>query len=169
MDQSEENKTEIKDRIINFLNDNKVKIYIFIFILATVLVSFIFIKTNNEKKNVLVAEKYLKAGINLVSNKNDIAKSLYEEIISSKNEFYAILALNTIIEKDLIIDQKKILEYFTVLERSVSTKETIDLIKLKKALYLIKILDIETGNKLLKSLIDDNSNLKSIAKELIEE
>ena len=50
MDQSEENKTEIKDRIINFLNDNKVKIYIFIFILATVLVSFIFIKTNNEKK-----------------------------------------------------------------------------------------------------------------------
>ena len=169
MDQSEENKTEIKDRIINFLNDNKVKIYIFIFILATVLGSFIFIKTNNEKKNVLVAEKYLKAGINLVSNKNDIAKSLYEEIISSKNEFYAILALNTIIEKDLIIDQKKILEYFTVLERSVSTKETIDLIKLKKALYLIKILDIETGNKLLKSLIDDNSNLKSIAKELIEE
>lgn len=169
MDQSKENKTEIKERIINFLNDNKVKIYIFIFILATVLGSFIFIKTNNEKKNVLVAEKYLKAGINLVSNKNDIAKSLYEEIISSKNEFYAILALNTIIEKDLIIDQKKILEYFTVLERSVSTKETIDLIKLKKALYLIKILDIETGNKLLKSLIDDNSNLKSIAKELIEE
>ena len=169
MDQSKENKTEIKDRIINFLNDNKVKIYIFIFILATVLGSFIFIKTNNEKKNVLVAEKYLKAGINLVSNKNDIAKSLYEEIISSKNEFYAILALNTIIEKDLVIDQKKILEYFVVLERSVATKETIDLIKLKKALYLIKILDIETGNELLKSLIDDNSNLKSIAKELIEE
>ena len=169
MDQSEENKTEIKDRIINFLNDNKVKIYIFIFILATVLVSFIFIKTNNEKKNVLVAEKYVKAGINLSSNKNDIAKSLYEEIILSKNEFYAILALNTIIEKDLVIDQKKILEYFVVLERSVATKETIDLIKLKKALYLIKILDIETGNELLKSLIDDNSNLKSIAKELIEE
>ena len=169
MDQSEENKTEIKDRIINFLNDNKVKIYIFIFILATVLGSFIFIKTNNEKKNVLVAEKYVKAGINLASNKNDIAKSLYEEIILSKNEFYAILALNTIIDKDLVIDQKKILEYFVVLERSVSTKESIDLIKLKKALYLIKILDIETGNELLKSLIDDNSNLKSIAKELIEE
>ena len=169
MDQSEENKTEIKDRIINFLNDNKVKIYIFIFILATVLGSFIFIKTNNEKKNVLVAEKYVKAGINLASNKNDIAKSLYEEIILSKNEFYAMLALNTIIEKDLVIDQKKILEYFVVLERSVATKETIDLIKLKKALYLIKILDIETGNELLKSLIDDNSNLKSIAKELIEE
>ena len=169
MDQSEENKTEIKDRIINFLNDNKVKIYIFIFILATVLGSFIFIKTNNEKKNVLVAEKYVKAGINLASNKNDIAKSLYEEIILSKNKFYAILALNTIIDKDLVIDQKKILEYFVVLERSVSTKESIDLIKLKKALYLIKILDIETGNELLKSLIDDNSNLKSIAKELIEE
>ena len=169
MDQSKENKTEIKERIINFLNDNKVKIYIFIFILATVLGSFIFIKTNNEKKNVLVAEKYVKAGINLASNKNDIAKSLYEEIILSKNEFYAILALNTIIEKDLVIDQKKILEYFVVLERSVATKETIDLIKLKKALYLIKILDIETGNELLKSLIDDNSNLKSIAKELIEE
>ena len=54
MDQSVENKTEIKDKIINFFSANKVKIFIFGFILVTALTSFIFFKLNNEKKNIEV-------------------------------------------------------------------------------------------------------------------
>ena len=50
MDKSVENKTEIKDKIINFFSANKVKIFIFGFILVTALTSFIFFKLNNEKK-----------------------------------------------------------------------------------------------------------------------
>ena len=43
MDKSVENKTEIKDKIINFFSANKVKIFIFGFILVTALTSFIFL------------------------------------------------------------------------------------------------------------------------------
>ena len=94
-------------------------------------------------------------------------KKIYEEIILSKNNFYSILALNSIIENDLISNKNKILEYFNLLEKNVPSKDQEDLLSFKKALFLIKEMDVKEGNKLLKRLIEDNSNLQNIAKELI--
>ena len=170
MDKTEENKLEIKDKIINFFNNNKSKIYIFILILVTSLVLFSFLKLNNEKKNIIAAEKYIEAGIYLGSdNKKDAAIKIYEEIILSGNKFYSILALNTVIEKNLILDKNKILEYFEILEESISTKNQKDLIFLKKGIYLIKNSDIQSGNKILNKLIEENSSLKVLAQELVQE
>ena len=39
-------------------------------------------------------------------------KILFEEIILSKNKFYSILALNTILEKKLEKDKNKIIKIF---------------------------------------------------------
>ena len=75
-------------------------------------------------------------------------KKYYEEIILSKNKFYSLLALNTILEKNLINDKKKIIKYFLKLEKFNFSKEAnIDLIHFKKALYLIKIKEIKAGKK----------------------
>lgn len=170
MDKSEENKIEIKDKIIYFFNNNKAKIYIFIIILVTSLVLFSFLKVNNEKKNTIAAEKYIEAGIYLGSNKKkDDATKIYEEIILSGNKFYSILALNTVIEKNLILDKNKILEYFEILEESISSKNQKDLVFLKKGIYLIKNSDIKRGNEILKKLIEENSSLKVLAQELVQE
>ena len=95
-----------------------------------------------------------------------------EEIVLSENKFYSILALNNIIEKTLIEDKNKILNYFKILENAnlgKNKKETYDLIVLKKALYLQKISDIKSADELLKILIEKNSNFKDIAKELLSE
>ena len=92
---------------------------------------------------------------------------MYKEIIISKNKFYSILALNTILEKDLEQDKVKILEYFETIEELNNSTEQLDLINFKKALYLIKISMIDEGNILLRDLIDNNSNLKILAKEII--
>ena len=116
----------------------------------------------------MIGEKYIKAGLYLSSNKKENAKEIYEEIILSKNKFYSILALNTIIEKDLITNKEKILKYFNIIEKSTSTKDQKDLIALKKAIYLIKELEIKEGNDLLNKLISDNSILKPIAEELVK-
>ena len=86
----------------------------------------------------------------------------------TKNKFYSILALNTIIEKNLISNKEEILKYFEILEKSNATQEQKNLIKFKKALYLIKELDTKNGNNLLKDLIDNNSSLKSLAEEIIK-
>ena len=95
------------------------------------------------------------------------SKRLYEEIILSKNKFYSILALNGIIENNLENNQDTILEYFASIENLNHVQENLDLLKFKKALFLLKNLQNKKGNELLQDLIDNNSNLKSLASEII--
>ncbi len=168
MDQNLESKLTFKDKFFNFYNLNKLKIFIFIFILTLIIIFKIFLMYNNERKNTIISEKYIQAGIYLASKKNEQAKFLYDEIILSKNNFYSILSLNTIIEKKLITDRKKILNYFEILEKISPSKENKDLIIFKKALYLIKASDEKKGNNLLRALVEDNSTLKPIAQELLK-
>ena len=167
MDQSVENNKEFKDKIWNFYNSNKFKIFITILILILAIITFFFTKYINEKKNIIISEKYIEAGLYLASSDMSKAKAIYEEIILSENNFYSILSLNTIIEKNLVSDKNKIIDYFKTLEKSITSKEQKDLIKLKKALFLFKESEIEAGNSLLKELIEENSNLKKIAQDLI--
>ena len=115
----------------------------------------------------MIAEKYIKAGLYLAENKRDQSKNIYEEIILSENKFYSILALNTILEKNLENDKNKVLNYFKILENIKKSEEMLDLITFKKALYLIKTSDEKNGNDLLKKLIDKNSKLKSISQAII--
>ena len=168
MNENADHKIEVKERIVNFFNTYKVKIYILLIILSTFLILFTYFKINNEKKNIIVAEKYVEAGLNLSFNKKKVATSLYEEIILSNNKIYSILALNTVIEKNLISNEKKILEYFKILNSSNLLKEQKELLSLKKALYLIKNSDTKNGMKLLNQLKDENLNLKPIIQEILE-
>ena len=93
----------------------------------------------------------------------------YDEIILSKNKFYSILALNTILEENLDTDKEKILTYFSIIEKIDITENSLDLIRFKKALYLMDNSEKKNGIEILKKLIEKNSNLKSIAEEVILE
>jgi hypothetical protein len=167
MDDSLDKNTDLKDRINNFFKKNKLKIYFLILTLIIILISMFLINKNQIKNNYLISEKYIKAGLYLSSKNNEEAKKTFEEIIFSENKFYAILALNTILEKNLEKDRGKILEYFYILENIDYSKEKKDLIVLKKALYLSRISETQLSNKLLQNLVDKNSILKNIAKDLI--
>ena len=122
-------------------------------------------KLNIEKK-LFNCRKYIQAGIYL-SLDEKIIQRLYEEIILSKNKFYSILALNGIIENNLENNQDIILEYFASIENLNHVQENLDLLKFKKALFLLKNSQNKKGNELLQDLIDNNSNLKSLASEII--
>ena len=138
MDQSAENNKEFKDKILNFYSLNKLKIFFTILIIILAIFTFFFMKYSNEKKNIIIAEKYIEAGLYLASSDMSKAKAIYEEIILSENNFYSILSLNTIIEKNLVSDKNKIIDYFKTLEKSITSKDQKDLIKLKKALFYLK-------------------------------
>lgn len=169
MQYNNENKLETKQRLINFYNSNKIKIYSLIIFSLVVVGSIIFIKYLDQKKNIQIAEKYIKANLLLASDENEKAKKSFEEIILSNNEFYSILALNTIVEKKLISDEKKILEYFKITKANASTKNQKDLITFKQALYLIKNSETEKGNVLLEKLISNESEFKSMSQELLKQ
>ena len=168
MDQKSENKLEIKSKLLKFFNSNKTSILILLIIFLVMVSSFIFIENYNKKKNKLISEKFIQAKLYLSSDKKRNAKSILEEIVLSKNDFYSILALNLILEKNLITEKNKIIKYFKILEETTSAKDKNDLIKFKKALYLMKNSDNEKGENIMKNLMDQNSNLKPIIKELLE-
>ena len=103
-----------------------------------------------------------------MSNENkEEATALFEEIISGKNPFYSILALNTILEKNLIKDNKKIIEYFEKIQNNNSSRQHEALILFKKALFLMKTSNSDNGKKILQKLIENNSDFKSLAEEII--
>ena len=112
MEQKINNKIALKDKLISFFQAHKYKLSVFASILIITFISIFILKINGEKKNSLIAEKYIKAGLYLAENKRDQSKNIYEEIILSKNKFYSALALNKILEEDLISDKNKILDYF---------------------------------------------------------
>ena len=168
MDQNLDNKTDLKNRIVEFYNSNKIKIFISIFAVIIAGIFMIFSTYKNEQKNQFMSEKYIQARLYLTSDKKDEAKALLEEIILSKNEFYSLLALNMILEKKLILEKNKILEYFEILEKNSSSKHNKDLVIFKKSLFLIKEGQKQNGMNLLKKLIENDSALKPIIQGLID-
>ena len=167
MDENLDKNKNFSERIKPFFKKNKFKVLLFVFLIFLILAFIALLNTNAKKNNILISEKYIKAGLLLSKNENENAKNYYEEIVLSENKFYSLLALNTLIEKDLINDQEKIIKYFEKLENLNFSKDLTDLILIKKALYLIKIKDNKSGKNILDKLINDGSNLKSLAEDLI--
>tara|TARA_E500000178_G_C16974689_1_gene732744 strand:- start:1051 stop:1560 length:510 start_codon:yes stop_codon:yes gene_type:complete len=167
MEQSLDKKPELKDEIQSFFKNNKKKIFIFISIVIAMIFALFLWKDNNHKKNILISEKYTKAQLLLSKNEREAAAKHYEEIIFSKNKFYSVLALNAILEKELIKDKKKILKLFNIIENLSYKEANIDLIHFKKALYLLKDSKSDDANELLKELIEKDSSLKIIAQEIL--
>jgi len=167
MEQKIETKLTFKDKLNNLYNVHKVKIIILLLTFIIILITSIFIQQKNKKNNNLIGEKYIQAGLNLSLNKKDEAQKLFDEIILSKNKFYSILALNSIIEKKLMDNDTQIQKYFDVLENLNFNEEVSDLLIFKKALYLLKTSEREDGKKLLENLIKKDSRFKFLAEEVI--
>ena len=99
MEQSENKKTDTKENLKLFAKNNFSKIILFLILIIIIIASFFVWKENQNKKKFLISEKYIKAGILLGNGENESATNYYKEIILSRNKFYSVLALNTILEK----------------------------------------------------------------------
>ena len=168
MEENLSNKKESIERVILFYKRNKKKTLITLIILP-LLVLTLFLKNNHHKvNNEIISEKYTQANIFISKNENEKAKEVLDKIILSENKFYSLLALNRILEKNLETNNNKILQYFDTLEKIKYSQETSNLIKFKKSLYLLSIGNTASGEKLLNSLIEENSIFKEAAKEIID-
>ena len=167
MEQKLDKKIEFTDRLFLFLKENKFKLLLLLGLLLIIFIGLILFKNFQEKKNILISEKYIQAGIYLASEERKKSKKIYEEIILSKNPFYSILSLNTILEKELEKDKDKILQYFEILQNSPISKDQKDLLIIKKALFLKKTKETNAGKNLLENLKNSNSNFKGLAEEIL--
>tara|TARA_Y100000992_G_C21239299_1_gene479862 strand:+ start:671 stop:1174 length:504 start_codon:yes stop_codon:yes gene_type:complete len=161
-----EEKINLITEVQNFLKNNKKKVITSFALLIIALISFIFFNNYQSSKNEKVSEKFIQAEIYLSSDNKEQSTQIYKEIILSKNKFYSLLALNEIIDNDLVTKNEEVLRLFKIIESIKVEKEQKNLIKLKKALYLIKISKNEEGKKLLSEIISDNSIWKDAATEI---
>ena len=167
MDKELDHKHE-KNYFLFLLNKHKTKIILFISIIILGIFLIIFLNILNEKKNSEISEQFLKAGILLSSNEKDESKKILEKIVLSKNKFYSKLALNILIEKNLIKEEKKVLNLFEIVEKVEKSKDQKDLIIFKKSFFLIKNNNKSEGEKILNYLISSNSSIKSLAQDIIK-
>tara|TARA_B100000963_G_scaffold361513_1_gene397331 strand:+ start:1450 stop:1959 length:510 start_codon:yes stop_codon:yes gene_type:complete len=167
MDQNVDKNFDIKSKILDIFQKNKIKIYSLVIILFILLFFLTFMKIDKEKNNNLMSEKYIQAGIYLSKNKDEESRKILEEIIFNKHKFYSILSLNIILEKNLEKNFDKVLSYFEIIEKLRISKSQKNLISFKKALFLLKNNQTEQGNDILNKLIETNSEFKFLAEQVL--
>ena len=167
MKKEENNVAEKKSKLIFFVKENKIKILIIVSIIFLSIISLNLLKIHKLNKNDLISEKYIQAGIYLNLKNEKKSLEIYDEIIKEKNKFYSALSLNTVIEKKLVKDHDKIINYFEIVEKINMSKEQKDLVMFKKALYLINANKLIKGKEILKKIIDSDSKLKIFAEEIM--
>tara|TARA_B100000475_G_C14838948_1_gene248163 strand:- start:71 stop:571 length:501 start_codon:yes stop_codon:yes gene_type:complete len=161
-----EKKIDSFEKIENFLKRNKSIFLIILTLIIFILIGFNYFNYYKKSENEKISEKFVQAGIYLSLNKKEKSKKFYKEIVSSKNKFYSLLALNSIIDNNLEQNSEEVLELFNIVENIKIEKEQKNLVKLKKALYLIKISKDNEGEELLSEIISDNSIWKETASEI---
>ena len=162
------NQQNLINKINTYIKQKKKHILFIMFILIIFTIGIVILNYYNMNQNEKISEKYIKAGIYLSSQNEKKSKEIYKEIILSKNKFYSLLALNNLIENKLEENNDEIIKLFTVVENIKNEKEQINLIKLKKSLFLLKISKIVEANNLLKEIISSNSIWKDAALEVLK-
>ena len=161
-----EEKIDFFERVENFVKKNKNILLTILTLTIFIVIGVNYLNYYQKSKNEKISEKFVQAGIYLSLDKKEESKNLYEEIIISKNKFYSLLALNNIIDNNLEKNNEEVLKFFDIVENTKIDKEQKNLVKLKKALYLIKISKDIEGKKLLNEIISDNSIWKETASEI---
>ena len=162
--------TNLQKKIIFFIQKKLKNLIILLTLIIITLFSFLVYKNLENKNNIKLSEKYSQAVILLNQNKMEESKLLLQYIISKKNKFYSPLALYLIIDQSLENDSKKIIIFFDkILKIKSIDKENLNLIKIKKSIFLFKLGKEELIIKTLNPIINSNSVWRNMAIKLLSD
>jgi predicted negative regulator of RcsB-dependent stress response len=160
----------IQNKTLSFLKKNLKNLIILAFFLILLLFSYFFYSELRKKEEVKISGNYVEASFQFEQKKLGESKELLEKIIVKKHKFYSPLALYFIIDNNLEADTSKIINFFDeILSINTIDKENLNLIKIKKAIFLINLDDEELIIKTLNPIINSDSVWKKMAIELISE
>ena len=162
--------TNLQKKIIFFIQKKLKTLIILLTLIIITLFSFLVYKNLENKNNIKLSEKYSQAVILLNQNKMEESKLLLQYIISKKNKFYSPLALYLIIDQSLENDSKKIIIFFDkILKIKSIDKENLNLIKIKKSIFLFKLGKEELIIKTLNPIINSSSVWRNMAIKLLSD
>ena len=125
-----------KSKIKKFYDNNKILIFSTAILLTIIIFYGFYSLSQQEKKNINVAESYIEAKISIESEKKDKAKKILKEIVLLNNTTYSSLSLFLILNENLIEDKNELLSLFDhLLKNNDFEKEEKNLIIFKKILF----------------------------------
>jgi len=151
-----------KKKLIDHIKSN-LKLILSIF--SIILLILIYIVGSNyfdNERRVKISEDFIKAKILIESKKNNEALELLINIIEKKDAFYSPLSLFVIIDKSLEKNQSNIASYFDqVLSSKNLSEEDLNLIKIKKAIFISEYAEEKDILDLLAPIIESDSVWKA--------
>ena len=159
-----------QNKIIYFIKKNLKKLIIFAIFLILTLFSYFFYKDLQKKNELKISEKYTQATILYKQKKIDETKLLLENVINKNHRFYSPLALYFIIDNNLENDPSKIINFFDkILSIGSIDRENLNLIRIKKGIFLFSKGDEELVIKTLNPIINSDSVWRNMAIKLLSD
>ena len=153
-----------QNTLLNFLKAN-IKIFLYIFGILILIIAAIIWFTNNSKiKETKISDSFINAQILIEKGKKNEAEKILSNIVLEKNSPYSSLSLFLIIENKLIDNKEIIINYFDeVINNNSFKEEDLNLLRLKKAIYISDISMEQEILGLLNPIINSNSVWKNHA------
>jgi|TARA_B110000238_G_C16118433_1_gene435979 predicted negative regulator of RcsB-dependent stress response len=163
-------KKSLLDRTVNLLRKNIKTIFVLLAVTFILLFSILFYNYVENKNNIKTAEQYSQALILIKQKKINESKKILENIINEDHKFYSPLALYIIIQNNIEPNTKKVINFFDkILKINSIDKENLNLIKIKKSIYLINLDKEELVIETLNPIINSESVWRVLAINLISE
>jgi len=119
---------------------------------------FLWLDYNNKNKRIKISENFIEAKVLLANNNYNGSLQILNNIVREKDRIYSPLSLFLIIDKNLEKDKKTILKHFdTVLSIGGLEKEDLNLIRLKKTIFISDFSEEQSVLDLLNPIINSNS------------
>ena len=163
-------KNNFQNKTLNFIKKNLKKLII-VFMLLVILLFTYFLHQNLQKRNeIKLSQNYTQASIQFKQKKINKSKLLLESIIDKGHKFYSPLALYFIIDNNLETDPLKIINFFDkIINIGSIDNENLNLIKIKKTIFLFSTGDEELIIKTLNPVINSDSVWRNMAITLISD
>ena len=145
----------------------KENLKIFISIGVIIVIAFavvVFLENKRVKEEISISKEFNKAKILIKNEKKQESFVLLERIVNKKHKFYSPLSLYLILDFELEKNHDLILKLFDkVISIKKIDKENINLIKIKKALFLSENYGEQEMLKVLNPIINSDSVWRSNA------
>ena len=147
-----------KVKLIDLLKKN-FKLLLSLLILLFVIISILlWFDHSNKSKREKISEDFIQAKILLENQRNIKAHNILKNIIEKKDNIYSPLSLFLIIEKNLETDKATVTNYFDkILDIGSIEKEDLNLLRLKKAIFISENSKEEDMLELLNPIINSDS------------
>ena len=153
-----------QNTLLNFIKAN-IKIFLYIFgILILIIAAIIWFTNNNKIKETKISDSFINAQILIKKGKKNEAEKILSNLVLEKNSPYSSLSLFLIIENKLIDNKETIIYYFDeVINNNSFKEEDLNLLRLKKAIYISDISMEQEILGLINPIINSNSVWKNHA------